>query len=165
MSNLDMKFAGLGADNAPGQEVRQNADDLKSVMRGDVLTGRAVDFSHGDVDAFAPAPGARDAWERGYEVGGAQAYTEYRGDADIRADVAKSLLAFTGAPVGHVDELIITPGTQRPVPCVGRSCGARHQGCHHGTGLFRQPQIGAVLWWRDHAHPVELPRYGCAERT
>jgi aspartate/methionine/tyrosine aminotransferase len=112
MSNLDDKFAGLGADNAPGQEVRQNADDLKSVLRGDVITGRPVDFSHGDVDAFAPTPGAREAWEHGYEVGGAQAYTEYRGDAGIRARVAKSLAAFTGAPVDPVDELIITPGTQ-----------------------------------------------------
>ena len=112
MNNLDVKFADLGADNAPGQEVRQNADELKSVMRGDILAGRPVDFSHGDVDAFAPTPGAREAWERGYEVGGSQAYTEYRGDADIRADVAKSLAAFTGAPVDQVDELIITPGTQ-----------------------------------------------------
>ena len=112
MSNLDDKFAGLGADNAPGQEVRQNGDDLKSVMRGEIITGRPVDFSHGDVDAFRPTPGAREAWERGYETGGAQAYTEYRGDAGIRASVAKSLASFTKAPVDPVDELIITPGTQ-----------------------------------------------------
>ncbi len=112
MGNLDAKFAGLGADNAPGQEVRQGVDDLKTVMRGDVIPGRPVDFSHGDVDAFAPTPGARAAWERGYEVGGAQAYTEYRGDAGIRDRVAQSLTAFTGAPVDPVDELIITPGTQ-----------------------------------------------------
>ena len=111
MSNLDDKFAGLGADNAPGQEVRQNGDDLKSVMRGGVIAGRPVDFSHGDVDAFRPTPGAREAWERGYETGGAQAYTEYRGDAGIRASVAKSLASFTKAPVDPVDELIITPGT------------------------------------------------------
>ncbi|MEJ6745232.1 MAG: pyridoxal phosphate-dependent aminotransferase, partial [Yoonia sp.] len=69
MSNLEAKFAGLGAENAPGQEVRQNADDLKSVVRGDVIPGRAVDFSHGDVDAFAPTPGAREAWEAGYDLG------------------------------------------------------------------------------------------------
>jgi aspartate/methionine/tyrosine aminotransferase len=112
MSNLDQKFAGLGAENAPGQEVRQNADDLKPILRGDVIAGRPVDFSHGDVDAFAPTPGAREAWAHGYEVGGAQAYTEYRGDAGIRAGVAKSLAAFTKAPVDPVDELIITPGTQ-----------------------------------------------------
>ncbi len=112
MSNLEAKFAGLGAENAPGQEVRQNADDLKAVMRGDVIPGRAVDFSHGDVDAFAPTPDARKAWEAGYDLGGAQAYTEYRGAAEIRADVSKSLAGFTGAPIDPVDELIITPGTQ-----------------------------------------------------
>ena len=112
MSNLEAKFAGLGAENAPGQEVRQNADDLKAVMRGDVIPGRAVDFSHGDVDAFAPTPDARKAWEAGYDLGGAQAYTEYRGATEIRADVSKSLAGFTGAPIDPVDELIITPGTQ-----------------------------------------------------
>ncbi len=112
MSSLDAKFARLGADNAPGQEVRQNADDLKSVMRGEMIPGVPVDFSHGDVDAFEPTPGARAAWEDGFEAGGAQAYTEYRGAASIRDDVAASLAAFTGAPVDPVDELIITPGTQ-----------------------------------------------------
>lgn len=112
MVKLDAKFAGLGADNAPGQEVRQNADDLASVMRGDVLPGTPVDFSHGDVDAFDPTPGAREAWMEGFETGGAQAYTEYRGDAAIRADVARNLAQFSGAPVDAIDELIITPGTQ-----------------------------------------------------
>lgn len=112
MNKLDEKFAALGAENAPGQEVRQNVNDLQSVMRGAPIAGRPVDFSHGDVDAFEPTPGARDAWEGGYEKGGAQAYTEYRGDAEIRAEVAKSLAGFTGASVDPVDELIITPGTQ-----------------------------------------------------
>lgn len=112
MVKLDAKFAGLGAENAPGQEVRQNVDDLKTVMRGDVLPGIPVDFTHGDVDAFTPTPGAREAWESGFSVGGAQAYTEYRGDAGIREQLAQSLAAFTGAPVDPVDELIITPGTQ-----------------------------------------------------
>ncbi len=112
MSSLDAKFARLGADNAPGQEVRQSADDLKSVMRGDILPGVPVDFSHGDVDAFEPTPGARAAWEQGFDEGASQAYTEYRGAAVIRNDVAANLAAFTGAPVDPVDELIITPGTQ-----------------------------------------------------
>ncbi len=112
MSRLDAKFARLGAENAPGQEARQTGDDLQSVMRGDILSGVPVDFSHGDVDAFTPTPGARDAWEAGFATGGAQAYTEYRGAAGLREDVAASLAAFTNAPVDPVDELIITPGTQ-----------------------------------------------------
>lgn len=44
--------------------------------------------------------------------GGSQAYTEYRGHAEIRALVAERLAAFTGRPVSAEDELIITPGTQ-----------------------------------------------------
>ena len=112
MAKLDSKFAGLGADNAPGQEARQNADDLKSVMRGDILPGVPVDFSHGDVNAFEPTPGAREAWQDGFDIGGSQAYTEYRGDAAIREQVARSLAEFTGASVDPVDELIVTPGTQ-----------------------------------------------------
>jgi aspartate/methionine/tyrosine aminotransferase len=112
MSSLDAKFARLGAENAPGQEVRQSADALASVMRGDVIPGVPVDFSHGDVDAFEPTPGARAAWEAGFEAGAAQAYTEYRGAGAIREDLAASLTAFTGAPVDPLDELIITPGTQ-----------------------------------------------------
>ncbi|MCL3881071.1 pyridoxal phosphate-dependent aminotransferase [Marivita sp. GX14005] len=112
MTRLESKFAELGAENAPGQEVRQGTGQLSAVMRGDVIPGTPVDFSHGDVDAFAPTPGAREAWEAGYEAGGAQAYTEYRGAAAIRERLARRLAGFTGAPVDPVDELILTPGTQ-----------------------------------------------------
>lgn len=112
MTSLEEKFVGLGADNAPGQEVRQNTSDLDKQMRGGKIPGRPVDFSHGDVDAFPPTPGAREAWEQGYQVGGTQAYTEYRGSASIRNDVAAHLEEFTGAPISADEELIITPGTQ-----------------------------------------------------
>lgn len=164
MSNLDNKFAGLGADNAPGQEVRQTEDDLKSVMRGGPIAGRAVDFSHGDVDAFRPTPGARDAWERGYDVGGAQAYTEYRGDADIRADVAKSLAAFTNAPVDHVDELIITPGTQ------GALFLALGAVVDHGTKVaIVEPDYFAnrklVRFFGGEIMPIQLRYHGPAAKT
>jgi aspartate/methionine/tyrosine aminotransferase len=112
MISLEQKFVGLGADNAPGQEVRQDTSLLDKQMRGAKITGTPVDFSHGDVDAFPPTPGAREAWEQGYKIGGKQAYTEYRGDAAIRERVATHLAAFTGAPVSGDHELIITPGTQ-----------------------------------------------------
>ncbi|WP_417607648.1 pyridoxal phosphate-dependent aminotransferase [Primorskyibacter flagellatus] len=102
----------LGAENAPGQEVRQDNSALSSMSRGEPLDGIAVDFSHGDVDAFAPTPGAQAAWQEGYERGGQQAYTEYRGDRSIRSDVAERLAAFTGAPLDADQELIVTPGTQ-----------------------------------------------------
>jgi aspartate/methionine/tyrosine aminotransferase len=114
MSALEAKFARLGTDHAPGQEVRQG-DSLPGVaLRGGPLPGVAVDFSHGDVNAtaFPPAPGALEAFIAGEHRGGAQAYTEYRGEARLREYVAQKLAAFTGRPISAAEELIITPGTQ-----------------------------------------------------
>lgn len=106
------KFLRLANDDAPGQEVRQTGDDVAGLLRGERLDGRAVDFSHGDVDAHPPSPGSFDLFAAGVAKGGAQAYTEYRGDLGIRAMVAERLAAFTGAPVDARDGLIITSGTQ-----------------------------------------------------
>ncbi len=112
MDALDKKFMALGAESAPGQEVRQDNSVLAALSRGENLDGVPVDFSHGDVDAFPPSPDALGAWQQGYDRGGQQAYTEYRGDVDIRSDVADRIAAFTGAPLAADQELIITPGTQ-----------------------------------------------------
>jgi aspartate/methionine/tyrosine aminotransferase len=112
MTTLDEKFRALEADNAPGQEVRQDTGDLNAIMRGGKFNGVAVDFSHGDVDAFPPTPGTSKAWKHGFEKGGQQAYTEYRGAASIRGGLADRLGTFTGNPVSAERELIITPGTQ-----------------------------------------------------
>ncbi|MAM11854.1 MAG: aspartate aminotransferase [Rhizobiaceae bacterium] len=112
MVSITEKFATLATDNAPGQEVRQNAGNISEIMRGDKLSGRLVDFSHGDVDAFTPTPGAFDRFSEAVEAGGRQAYTEYRGSSDIRAELAERLAAFTGAPVSADEGVILTPGTQ-----------------------------------------------------
>lgn len=104
------KFLKLATDNAPGQEVRQSRE--ADFLRGDLLEGGMVDFSHGDVDAHEPTPGAFEAFAAGVEEGGAQAYTEYRGRSEIRDALAARLAEFTGAPVDATDGLIITPGTQ-----------------------------------------------------
>lgn len=109
---LDEKFRMLEADNAPGQEVRQKTDDLSTLMRGEILEGVPVDFSHGDVDAFPPTPDSEKVWKLGFDKGGGQAYTEYRGDLNIRQKLSEHLENFTGAPVLADSELIITPGTQ-----------------------------------------------------
>lgn len=109
---LDEKFRSLETDNAPGQEVRQDTGDLNAIMRGEKLSGVPVDFSHGDVDAFPPTPGASEAWKNGFDKGAEQAYTEYRGAARIRQGLADRLGMFTGKPVSADRELIITPGTQ-----------------------------------------------------
>lgn len=110
MSTHD-KFNRLGTDNAPGQEVRQETGDLHGLMRGEALAGTPVDFSHGDVDAFTPTPGSFDVFAEGVRKGGRQAYTEYRGAAAIRENLAARLAAFTGAPV-DAEGMILTPGTQ-----------------------------------------------------
>lgn len=114
MSSIEQRFAELGTDHAPGQEVRNSGDLPDSALRGEQLPGTPVDFSHGDVndDAFAPAPGALDEFLDGVRRGSSQAYTEYRGGAELREDVAAKLASFTGRPVSGANELIITPGTQ-----------------------------------------------------
>jgi len=112
MMTLDERFKALESENAPGQELRQEVGDLNTVMRGEILEGAPVDFSHGDVDAFPPTPGAAERWVKGYKLGGKQAYTEYRGAAKIREGLASRLGEFTGAPILGDKELIITPGTQ-----------------------------------------------------
>ncbi|SDE36884.1 pyridoxal phosphate-dependent aminotransferase [Limimaricola pyoseonensis] len=105
------KFEKLGTRHAPGQEVRL-APTAPERTRHEPLPGQPVDFSHGDVDAHPPSPGAFEAFAEAVETGGAQAYTEYRGAAAIRETLAGHLARFTGAPVDPQDGLIITPGTQ-----------------------------------------------------
>ena len=114
MGLIAEKFAKLGTDHAPGQEVRQGGGSPDATLRGEPLPGIPVDFSHGDVNdnAFAPTPGALEAFVEGVHRGGPQAYTEYRGGAELRDRLAEKLAAFTGRPVSGAQELIITPGTQ-----------------------------------------------------
>lgn len=114
MLTINEKFAKLGTDHAPGQEVRQGQVAQHANLRGDPLPGSPVDFSHGDVndDAFAPTPNSLEEFVAGVHRGGSQAYTEYRGGAELREHVAQRLTDFTGEPVSSAEELIITPGTQ-----------------------------------------------------
>jgi aspartate/methionine/tyrosine aminotransferase len=114
MSSIEEKFARLATDHAPGQEVRQHEGGVESLVRGENLSGTPVDFSHGDVNAsaFAPTPGSLDEFIKGVQRGGDQAYTEYRGGAELRDRLAVHLTAFTGKALSGADELIITPGTQ-----------------------------------------------------
>lgn len=111
--DLKEKFAALQTENAPGQESHKGSVvDIHAQMRGEILEGTPVDFSHGDVDAFSPTPGAHEAWQAGFKRGGRQAYTEYRGNAEIRESLARRLAVFTGRGIDAASELIITPGTQ-----------------------------------------------------
>lgn len=86
---ISQKFERLATDNAPGQEVRHAAE--AGFLVGEVLSGEPVDFSHWDVNAHAPIPGAFNAYLDGFARGGAQAYTDYRDDATIREELAGRL--------------------------------------------------------------------------
>ena len=110
MSLLEDKFLKLGAEFAPGQEVRQETNEVN--LRSEKIPGTPVDFSHGDVDAFEPIPGSLDDFIEGVQLGGKQAYTEYRGSKTIRENVAEKLSNFTGTTINADSNFIITPGTQ-----------------------------------------------------
>ena len=97
VATIEEKFAKLGVDNAPGQEV--NRKDTSACLIGDPIEGVRVDFSHGDVNAHKPIPGSIELFDAGYEEGAEQAYTEYRGRLSLREDLAAKLAAFSGAPV------------------------------------------------------------------
>jgi hypothetical protein len=101
MMTLDDKFKALEADNAPGQETRQDTGDINSIMRGEKLNGTPVDFSHGDIDAFGPTPGSEVAWKNGFNKGARQAYTLYRGAAHIRAGLADWIFRPMLTPLMH----------------------------------------------------------------
>ncbi|WP_280460039.1 pyridoxal phosphate-dependent aminotransferase [Nocardia carnea] len=106
--NIAARFASLGIDNAPGQE---SARDTAQAMRR-TANPDGVDFSHGDVGAFPPTPGALGAFSDAYEAGAKYAYSEYRGHAIIREPLAGKIADFTKAPIDPARELIVTPGTQ-----------------------------------------------------
>ncbi|WP_116134822.1 pyridoxal phosphate-dependent aminotransferase [Tropicimonas sp. IMCC34043] len=157
MSILE-KFAELATDNAPGQESRQTSADASSFLKGPPLPGRPVDFSHGDVDAHAPTPGALGAFVNGFERGGAQAYTEYRGDAGIRDALAVRLAEFTGATVDAGDGLIVTPGTQGALfLAVAATVGAGDKIAIVQPDYFANRKLAVFLGAE--IHPVQL-RYG-----
>ncbi|MCF3934709.1 pyridoxal phosphate-dependent aminotransferase [Acuticoccus sp. M5D2P5] len=115
------RFARLATDHAPGQENRHPVDDVARLMRGETMAGRPVDFSHGDVDAFPPPPDAARLVGEAITIGGAQAYTEYRGAGAIRETLAGRLATFTGARIDP-EAMILTPGTQGALFLAVASC-------------------------------------------
>jgi len=103
------KFEKLGNRFSPGQHARHSAD-AAAFLVGDILPGRAVDFSHGDVVAHPPSAESFACFAAAVDAGAA--YTLYRGAEEIRTILSGRLADFTGAPVNAKEELIITPGSQ-----------------------------------------------------
>jgi aspartate/methionine/tyrosine aminotransferase len=70
-----------------------------------------LNLTYADTKRFPPPPWAIEAFTRA-ATGGGPTYTPYRGDAEVRRHVARSLTAFLGRPVDPERELILTPGSQ-----------------------------------------------------
>ena len=114
MSSIEQKFAKLGTDHAPGQEVRQGGDASDTPLRGEPLPGVPVDFSHGDVNETAFGPDARRARRVRRRCASRRTAGLHR--ISRRRGAARSPGRETGdvhrAPGLVARELIITPGTQ-----------------------------------------------------
>ena len=163
MGAIEDKFARLATDNAPGQEVRQRDGAFLDDLRGDKIDGIPVDFSHGDVDAFRPTPGSRDAFLAGVESGGEQAYTEYRGKRSIRELIADRLAGFTGAALSD-DDLIITPGTQGALfLAVASTVSAGDRVAIVQPDYFANRKL--VQFFSGEVVPVRLDHLGATERA
>ncbi len=157
MSTVLEKFEKLGVDNAPGQEGKRKNGNLD--LRGEKLDGVPVDFSHGDVDAFLPLPGSFEAFEKGYKIGGKQAYTEYSGKKDIREDLARKLAAFTGAAIDPSCEIILTPGTQGALfLAMGSLVGAGDKVAIVEPDYFANRKL--VEFFEGELVPVQMDYYG-----
>lgn len=102
------KFQKLGMENAPGQENSQQYD----LPELEGYHGKFVDFGHGDVLVHEVLPGAVACFLEGMKDGSDQAYTRYRGRANIVEDVAKKLSNFTRTQIDPDRNVILTPGTQ-----------------------------------------------------
>ena len=161
---IEEKFAKLGVDNAPGQEVRRK--DSSAKLTGGELPGTPVDFSHGDVNAHPPIPGSKDLFDHGYAQGAAQAYTEYRGQASLREGLAGKLADFSGAlRWTPIQELILTPGTQGALFLAMGACVHAGGPGGHSWSRTTSPTESWSNSWRARSLPVPLDYTRTRRRT
>ncbi|WP_082498588.1 pyridoxal phosphate-dependent aminotransferase [Plantibacter sp. Leaf314] len=93
-------------DAAPGLSVREADLSLRLDGGGHGL----LDTTHFDTVRFPPPAWADEAIREAVATG-AWAYTPYRGDPGVLADLATAIGGFLGSPVGP-GNLALTPGTQ-----------------------------------------------------
>ena len=108
MNPMPRRLSEIQISSSPGQRRLSARAAHLAAKQGDA----AVDFSHGDVDAFPPYPAAEAAFLAALGEGGRAAYTQCRGNAGVRQRLAGRLAALTSTPANPPHELIITPGTQ-----------------------------------------------------
>jgi aspartate/methionine/tyrosine aminotransferase len=94
--------AGLESVVAAERELEARARELGRPL---------LNLTYADTKRFPPPPWALEAFTRA-AGGGGPTYTPYRGDAEVRQRVARSLAAFLGRPVDPERDLILTPGSQ-----------------------------------------------------
>lgn len=70
-----------------------------------------LDTTHFDTVRFPPPPWAADDFAAALEDGD-NAYSPYRGNQQVLAEVAKNVSNFLGRPIDPSQNLILTPGTQ-----------------------------------------------------
>lgn len=104
-SENDNWLNNLDISQSPGQTSSRVAS------RGHVAQ-EEMDFSHGDVTAFAPPDWALPTFISSYEDGGHTAYTKYRGNPVVCERVAENIGNWVPPPIESPSQIIITPGTQ-----------------------------------------------------
>jgi aspartate/methionine/tyrosine aminotransferase len=138
------RFAHMDASHAPGQQ--EEAADLGGP--------RAVDFSHGDVNAFPPAPDAVAAVRRAIDEGATWAYSPYRGHRIVRSALAERLGRLTDADIDPASELLVSAGTQASLYLAMSSIVERGDDVAIATpDYFAYRKIARYL----EARPVEVP--------
>ncbi|MGP3533929.1 aminotransferase class I/II-fold pyridoxal phosphate-dependent enzyme [Microbacterium sp. RD1] len=144
MTSAPLRFAHLDPSHSPGQQE----------STGGIGDSRAVDFSHGDVDAFPPPAPAITAVARAIDDGGTWAYSPYRGHGTVRAALAGRLADLTGADIDPASELLISAGTQASLYLAMSSIVERGAGVAIVTpDYFAYRKITGYL----EARPVEIP--------
>lgn len=163
MGIIEEKFRTLGMDNAPGQEGRRTDDPVD--LRGEPLTGRAVDFSHGDVDAFPPIPGSLNLFTNGVEhIGARQAYTQYRGGSETLSLLAERLSLFTGYKIDAKQGMILTPGTQGALfLAMGALVGRGDKVAIVEPDYFANRKL--VTFFEGEIVPVKMDFFDCKDRA
>lgn len=89
----------------------ENIDIDKLHIRGSSLHAEYMDFSHANIDAHEPIPGAIREFNFGYNQGRQFAYTPNKGDLYVRERLAEKISAFTNSKIDPKKNITITPGT------------------------------------------------------
>lgn len=95
-----------------GTSVRAAERELEALQTG----GPYLDLTYADTKRFPPPDGVLEKLLRA-ALGRGMTYTPYRGDRQVRDQVAPNLARFLASPVDAASELLLTPGSQSALFC------------------------------------------------